>query len=57
LYYVAQERAIEVLNEEHDILNKLCESWGIDQTQIIPTAQRFFNDSKRLTNQAKKQEQ
>jgi alanyl-tRNA synthetase len=30
LYYVAQERAIEVMNNEHDILIKLCETWGID---------------------------
>ena len=30
LYYVAQERAIAVLNEEHDILLKLCEDWRID---------------------------
>ena len=32
LYYVAQERAIAVLNEEHDILLKLCEDWRIDQS-------------------------
>ena len=30
LYYVAQERAIEVLNHEHDILVSICDNWGID---------------------------
>lgn len=57
LYYVAQERAIQVLNEENDILNNLCETWGIDQTQLIPTANRFFNEYKKLTNKTNKQDQ
>lgn len=57
LYYVAQERAISVLNDEHDILIKLCDQWGIDQQNILPTATRFFNDFKRLSSQAKKQDQ
>ncbi len=56
LYYVAQERAISVLNEEHGILNDLCDTWGVDQTQIISTATRFFNDYKKLTNVNKKQD-
>lgn len=54
LYYVAHERAIFVLNEEHEILQKLCDQWGVDQTQILPTASRFFNDYKKLSTQAKK---
>jgi len=29
--YVAQERAIEVLNLEADILSDLCEAWGVNQ--------------------------
>jgi len=32
LYYVAYERAIEKMNEEQDIMNNLCETWGVDQT-------------------------
>jgi len=56
LYYVAQERAISVLNEEHDILLKLCDQWGIDQQQILPTATRFFNDYKKLSATSKKQD-
>jgi len=57
LYYVAQERAIEVLNSEHNILQKLCETWGIDQSQLLQTADRFFKDSKTLKNQGPKQDQ
>lgn len=57
LYYVAQERAIQVLNEEHDIMQKICDTWGIDQSQILSTASRIFNDYKRLSNQTKKQDQ
>jgi|Transcript_6417 alanyl-tRNA synthetase len=56
LEYVAQERAIEVLNSEAGILNDLCEAWGVNQEQIKDTALRFFHDSKRLKNDNEKQE-
>ena len=57
LYYVAQERAITIMNEEKDMLNKLCEQWSIDQSQILPTATRFFNDFKKLSTTTRKQDQ
>lgn len=57
LYYVAQERAIEIMNNEQDIMNALCETWGVDQSQIEPTAIRFFNEFKRLTTETQKQSQ
>jgi alanyl-tRNA synthetase len=57
LYYVAQERAIQVMNQEFSILHKLTETWGVDQSQIESTATRFFNEYKRLTAQTKKQDQ
>jgi alanyl-tRNA synthetase len=57
LYYVAQERAIQVMNTEFGILHKLTETWGVDQSQIESTASRFFNEYKRLTAQTKKQDQ
>ena len=56
LYYVAQERAIQVMNTEFNILQKLTETWGVDQSQIEPTATRFFNEYKRLTALTKKQD-
>ena len=57
LYYVAQERAIQVMNTEFGILHKLTETWGVDQSQIESTASRFFNEYKRLNAQTKKQDQ
>lgn len=57
LYYVAFERAIDVMNSEMDIMNQLCDTWGVDQTQILPTAIRFFNEYKKLSTVTKKQDQ
>lgn len=57
LYYVARERAIEIMNSETKILGTLCETWGVDQSQIEQTASRFFNEYKRLSTQTKKQDQ
>lgn len=56
LYYVARDRAIEVMNSEAKILNNLCDTWGVDQAQIEQTASRFFNEYKRLGTQTKKQD-
>lgn len=56
LYYVARERAIEVLNNETQILTNLCKTWGVDQNQIDQTANRFFHEYKRLTTVTKKQD-
>jgi len=57
LYYVAHERAITKMNDEQQIMNQLCDTWGIDQTQILPTATRFFNEYKKLSTVTKKQDQ
>lgn len=57
LYYVARDRAIEVMNSETKIMNTLCETWGVDQSQIEQTANRFFNEYKRLGTLNKKQDQ
>lgn len=38
-------------------MNALCETWGVDQSQIEPTAIRFFNEFKRLSNETQKQAQ
>lgn len=57
LEYVAQERAIEVLNKETGILNSLIEEWGVDQSQIQSTASRFFNEYKRLSTEVKVKDQ
>jgi alanyl-tRNA synthetase len=48
LEYVAQERAIDLLNNEASILNQLCQEWGVEQEKITDTASRFFNGYKKL---------
>lgn len=48
LYYVAQERAIQVLNEENDLLNDLCKTWDVDKSQLLNTGMRMFKESKQL---------
>lgn len=48
LYYCAAEKAITIMNDEQEILNSLCSSWGITNSEIVDTANRFFNESKRL---------
>ena len=38
-------------------MNQLCETWGVDQTQILSTADRFFNGYKKLQAETKRQDQ
>ena len=56
LYYIANEKAMEIMNKETILLQDLCRLWGIEQQQIFPTAQRFFDDYKKLTTQTSKQD-
>ena len=56
LYYCCKEKAIDIMNEEQDILNSLCSSWGITNSEIVDTGMRFFNESKRLEKLTEKQE-
>lgn len=56
LYYCAAEKAIAIMNEEQGILNNLTASWGIPNSDIVDTAMRFFNESKRLQKLTEKQE-
>ena len=55
LYYVAQERAIDVMNKETGILDHLCESWSVDKTQLTNTGDHFFAEKKRLNALTQKQ--
>lgn len=56
LYYVAGEKAIQRLNEEDKVIHSLNTLWSISINEIVPTAERFFNDYKKLDSKAKKQE-
>eukprot|EP00357_Protocruzia_adherens_P036422 CAMPEP_0115033840 /NCGR_PEP_ID=MMETSP0216-20121206/40213_1 /TAXON_ID=223996 /ORGANISM="Protocruzia adherens, Strain Boccale" /LENGTH=961 /DNA_ID=CAMNT_0002412447 /DNA_START=107 /DNA_END=2992 /DNA_ORIENTATION=+ len=57
LYYVASEKAIDKLNQETGILHSLCQSWGVNQPDILPTASRFFDGYKKFGSKVKKQDQ
>lgn len=41
------------LNYENRLLNRLCEIWSINKPQVVSTAERFFKDYKKLTNENK----
>lgn len=56
LYYVCKERAISVMNTEQDILNGLCKNYGIEQSHISQTVDRFFHESKQYGDRVKKQD-
>ncbi len=56
LTFVAGDRAYEELKVKNSILNQLCEMWGIEESMILKTAERFFKDYKRLTNETKEQD-
>jgi alanyl-tRNA synthetase len=56
LYYITNEKAMETMNKETMLLQDLCKLWGIDQPQILPTAKRIFEKSKKLGTQTKKQD-
>lgn len=53
LYYVAGVKSMQRLNYENSLLNNLCDIWSIDKPMIVPTAERFFKDYKKLTNDNK----
>jgi alanyl-tRNA synthetase len=48
LYYMAGKKVMKHLNEETTIINKLKDLWGIKEDEIVPTANRFFNDYKKF---------
>lgn len=64
LYFVAvnkhfkfqYERALDLINYETKILNDLCESWTVDKSQLIDTADKFFKTYKKAPARVKKLE-
>ena len=57
LNYVAGEKAITRLNEEDGILHHLCKIWKISLNEVVPTAERFFQEYKRLDDLNRKQKE
>ena len=56
LTFVGGDRAYEELKVQTDITNDLCSLWGIEQSMIVKTAERFFKDYKRLSTETKEQD-
>lgn len=54
LYYVAYIKALKEINNESQIINSLCDEWGVEKTKILQTAHRFFTDFKKNTTKIKK---
>ena len=54
--FVAGVRGLQELDLQTDIINQLCQLWKIEQVKILPTAQRFFSDYKKVSQKAKTQE-
>lgn len=55
LYYVAEERAIQIMNKESNIMNALCQTWSVDTGDLEQTAMKFFSGYKRLSTETEKQ--
>lgn len=55
LSYVASERVIEHLNQSASIINALNKLWGINQTEIVDTADRIFKGYKKYEAEAMEQ--
>ena len=57
LYFVAYKKAIEDLEEDSKVINKLTDLWGIERTMIVDTASRFFAENKKYSTRLKAQSQ
>lgn len=55
LYYCASEKAMSELNKENNLLNSMCQLWGVEQSKLYQTGDRFFNEYKRQGNVIAKQ--
>ncbi len=56
LTFVAGDRAYEELQKKMRILGDLCELWGVEESMIMKTAERFFKEYKRLGNEVSEQD-
>ena len=50
-------RALDEINNESGIINTLCDEWGVEKSQILHTANRFFTDYKKFGARIKKLDQ
>jgi alanyl-tRNA synthetase len=54
--FVAGERAYEEITKQKAIINELCQLWKIESKVIVKTAERFFKDYKKMSNENKELE-
>lgn len=47
LYYMAGKKVMKALNQETLVINQLKDLWGVKLEDIVSTASRFFNDTKK----------
>jgi len=48
MYYVAGKKVLPLLNAETKVINHLKDMWGINQQEIVPTAERIFKDYRKF---------
>lgn len=46
LYFVAGERTLDCLNTETRVINELCDMWGVQMSNLVENASKFFKESK-----------
>ena len=55
LYFVANKRSLDELDEDSKVIHQLEELWGVERGVIFQTADRFFTENKRYQAKLKKQ--
>jgi alanyl-tRNA synthetase len=55
LYYVAGDRAMEMMNGEKRVLNELTAQWGVGTEDLVITAEKFFTGYKKFSAVVDKQ--
>jgi len=50
------QKALNEINEENRIINKLCKTFSVERSHLIETADRFFDGYKKFSNRADKLE-
>ncbi len=54
--FVAGDRAYQEMNAQAGIISDLCTMWGVEQSLVFKTAERFFRDYKHLSSQLRDQD-
>jgi len=55
LYFVANKRSLNELDEDSKVIHQLEELWGVERDVIFQTADRFFCENKKYQTKLKKQ--